>query len=271
MEFLPTSPPQEVFFHQDYLQLWREINSNNADESINEKYFELSQLMGKYATLNNQFISIFNTQSQRVLYMSDNYLDVMGYKCTEAEYKRWSTYYWMRDLPIAQSWFFMQMTLFFKQTVQPLLRKAKDSKSLNWYMHNFLLHPPKSNLRHISLTGLALELTPDGSMPVMMLIIKEVGSLIKEDSPWWATFNINNGTDFYFHQNEKKFQKGSILTDREVEILLLIKAGKETKYIAEQLNISPHTVDKHRKNMLERTGAKDISTLLQLCEIGKII
>jgi DNA-binding CsgD family transcriptional regulator len=203
--------------------------------------------------------------------MSENYLDVMGYSCTEEEYKRWSTFYWMRDLPMAQSWFFMQMTLFFKQTVQPLLHKAQGNQSLTWYMHNFLLKPPKSKLRHISLTGLALELTPDGSMPVMLLIIKDVESLIKEDSPWWAEFKINDSVTYSFHQNEKKFKKGSLLSDREREILLYIKAGHETKAIANLLNISPHTVDKHRKNMLESTGAKDISTLIFLCEIGKII
>jgi DNA-binding CsgD family transcriptional regulator len=108
-------------------------------------------------------------------------------------------------------------------------------------------------------------------MPVMMLIIKDVSSLVKGDSPWWAEFCINETHKYCFHQNEKKFQKGSILSDREREVLLLIKAGNETKAIADMLFISPHTVDKHRKNMLERTGAKDISTLIHLCEAGKVL
>ena len=262
---------EALHFHQDYVQLWKEVNHKTVDEPINAKYAELSKLLGQYAALNNQFISIFNTKNQRVLYMSDNYLDVMGYKCTEEDYKKWSTFYWMRDLPFAQSWFFMQMTLFFKNTVQPKLREAKDQKSLSWYMHNFLLHPPESSLHHISLTGTGLELMPDGSMLIMLLIIKDVGSLVKENGAWWAEFCINNEDKYHFHQEEKKFLKGSILSEREREVLLLVKNRYETKQIAEKLSISPHTVDKHRKNMLERTGAKDISTLLQLCEIGKII
>lgn len=262
---------EELFFHQDYVQVWQELNQKADDESINVKYVEVSRLLGQYAALNNQFISIFNTKSQRVLYMSENYLDVMGYGCTEEEYKRWSTFYWMRDLPFAQSWFFMQMTLFFKNTVQAKLKAAQSKKSLTWYMHNFLLTPPESSLHHISLSGSGLELTADGSMVVMLLIIKDVGPIIKENSPWWAEFCINGEEKYYFHQSEKKFQKGSILTDREREILLLIKEGAETKQIAERLFISPHTVDKHRKNMLERTGSKDTSCLIQICEKGKII
>ncbi|GAB3960053.1 hypothetical protein GCM10028805_57280 [Spirosoma harenae] len=247
------------------------MNQTTADEPINTKYAELSKIMGQYAALNNQFISIFNTKAQRVLYMSDNYLNVMGYSCTEDDYKRWSVVYWMRDLPLAQSWFFMQMTLFFKNTVQKKLCDAAEHKSLSWYMHNFLLNPPGSHLHHISLVGNALELLPDGSMLIMLLIIKDVSGLIKEDGAWWAEFCINGIEKYSFHQDHKKFEKGSILSDREQEILHCINGGLETKQIAEKLFISPHTVDTHRKNMLERTGAKNISTLIQICQMGKII
>jgi DNA-binding CsgD family transcriptional regulator len=264
-------PFDELPFHQDYVQFWQDMNQRTAEEPINTKYEELSKLLGQYAALNNQFISIFNTKSQRVLYMSQNYLDVMGYTCTEDEYKRWSTLYWMRDLPFAQSWFFMQMTMFFKNTVQPLLKTAQNTKSLSWYMHNFLLHPPKTHLHHISLTGSGLELTDDGSMIVMLLIIKEVSPLIKDNGTWWAEFCVNGTEVYHFHQDEKKFIKGSIISDREREILVLIKNGFDTKTISDKLFISPHTVDKHRKNMLERTGAKDTSSLIQICEMGKII
>jgi len=265
------TPFDELPFHQDYVQMWQDMNQGVWDESISTNYSGLSKLLGQYAALNNQIISIFNTKTQRVLYMSPNYLKVLGYTCTEEDYKRWATLYWMRDLPLAQSWFFMQMTLFFKNTVQPKLKAAQEKKALTWYIHNFLLTPPDEKLHHISLTGTALELMPDGSLLVMMLIIKDVEMIIKEDSPWWAEFTINANERYVFHQNEKKFQNGSILSDREREILELIKTGKDTKIIAKQLHISPHTVDKHRKNMIEFTGAKDMSSLIQLCEIGKII
>jgi DNA-binding CsgD family transcriptional regulator len=271
MDYFPPSDDKAPVFHNEFVNLWKEVNQKTIDTPINLKYTELSKLMGQYASMNSQFISIFNTKSQKVLYMSDNYLNVMGYKCTEEEYKKWSVIYWMRDLPFSQSWFFMQMTLFFKNTVQPKLKAAADQKTLSWYMHNFMLKPNGNQMRHISLSGHGLELMPDGSMLIMLLIIKDVGNLIKEKGTWWAEFNINGSEKFFFHQNDKKFVKGSVLSEREREILLEIREKKETKQIAEELFISPHTVDKHRKNMLERTGAKDISTLIQICEIGKII
>jgi DNA-binding CsgD family transcriptional regulator len=271
MENTPPENFEQTMFNGDYAEAWKEINKTNTDDKLIEKYIELSHLMGQYAKLNNQFISIFNTKTQRVLYTSENYLDVMGYTCSNEQYKKWSVYYWMRDLPFAQSWFFMQMTIFFKNTVQKKIKEAAEKKSLTWYMHNFQLKPPGTHLHHISLTGTGLDLLPDGSMPIMLLIIKDIGNLIKENDTWWAEFCINETEKYSFHNNDKKFTKGSILSAREHEILAHIKEGRETKAISNLLEISPHTVDKHRKNMLERTGAKDISNLIQICEIGKII
>ena len=114
MEKLPFDEPP---FYQDYVQIWQDMNQLGWDESTTTHYSELSKLVGQYAALNNQIISIINTKTQGVMYMSPNYLEVLGYTCIEEDYKRWATLYWMRDLPPAQSWFFMQMTLFFKNTI----------------------------------------------------------------------------------------------------------------------------------------------------------
>ncbi len=47
-------------------------------------------------------------------------------------------------------------------------------------------------------------------------------------------------------------RKKHILTQREKEILMLIKEGKLSKEIADRLGISVHTVNRHRQNILEK-------------------
>lgn len=44
----------------------------------------------------------------------------------------------------------------------------------------------------------------------------------------------------------------SILSDREAEVLRLIGKGKASKEIADRLNISPHTVNGHRQNIIRK-------------------
>lgn len=53
------------------------------------------------------------------------------------------------------------------------------------------------------------------------------------------------------------------LTEKEKEVLLLVSSGLTTKEIAEKMNISFHTVESHRKNLLRKCKAKNSAELVQ--------
>jgi DNA-binding NarL/FixJ family response regulator len=53
------------------------------------------------------------------------------------------------------------------------------------------------------------------------------------------------------------------LTDREFEVFQLIGHGKSTRDIAEQLHLSPKTVDVHRGNIKEKLGLTDATALVR--------
>lgn len=61
------------------------------------------------------------------------------------------------------------------------------------------------------------------------------------------------------------------LTRREKEILQEAAQGFTTIQIAERLFISPHTVESHRKNLIEKFGTKNLSSVIKLAlEYGLI-
>ncbi len=63
--------------------------------------------------------------------------------------------------------------------------------------------------------------------------------------------------------NRKKIVKqGTDLTDREIEILFLICKGLSNQEIADKLYLSKRTVDKHRENLLLKTGSKNTASLV---------
>ena len=51
------------------------------------------------------------------------------------------------------------------------------------------------------------------------------------------------------------------LSDREQDVLILVAKGKANKEIADELNISIHTVMSHRKNITHKTGIKSVAGL----------
>lgn len=61
------------------------------------------------------------------------------------------------------------------------------------------------------------------------------------------------------------------LTNRELEILMLICEEKTTNEIAVQLFISPRTVEGHRNNLLDKTGAKNTAGLVLYAVKNKIV
>ncbi len=52
------------------------------------------------------------------------------------------------------------------------------------------------------------------------------------------------------------------ITEREMEVLRLILREYTNKEIADALYISPRTVDAHKRNLLEKTGAKNVAGLV---------
>ena len=52
------------------------------------------------------------------------------------------------------------------------------------------------------------------------------------------------------------------LSEREIEILVEVCRGLSNQEIADKLFISKRTVDKHRANILEKTGCKNTANLV---------
>jgi DNA-binding NarL/FixJ family response regulator len=61
------------------------------------------------------------------------------------------------------------------------------------------------------------------------------------------------------------------LSDREKDVLLLLIKGLQNKEIADQLNISIHTVISHRKNITQKTGIKSQAGLVIYAISNKLI
>jgi hypothetical protein len=72
------------------------------------------------------------------------------------------------------------------------------------------------------------------------------------------------GNDFskFRYPDEKLLMIGNPLSEREFEIVKLIVAGLSSEQIAEKLFLSSHTVNTHRRNILEKSGKAHISDLI---------
>jgi len=61
------------------------------------------------------------------------------------------------------------------------------------------------------------------------------------------------------------------MTAREIQIIKLVAKGKTNKVIAEELQISRHTVITHRKNINKKLNATNPVIMLEMARERKII
>ena len=79
-----------------------------------------------------------------------------------------------------------------------------------------------------------------------------------------------NGKPSYYSLNPKELKFDLLecshpFTKQEVKIIELISLGNNSNEIAEELNISPHTVKVHKKNILKKSGAPNSTKLIADC------
>ena len=102
-----------------------------------------------------------------------------------------------------------------------------------------------------------------------------------------AVHSINNGEEYFCKQVREKIfttvTKGNpklnkpelpinfILTERELEIIILIALEFSGKEISEQLFISTNTVETHRKNIMKKLDAKNSISLVKYALKHKLI
>jgi DNA-binding CsgD family transcriptional regulator len=155
------------------------------------------------------------------------------------------------------------------EVLSKLTKEERKGLYINYCGINVIRPENGQNLRwNISTMNLDDENT--GNSPLVLLIINNIAHLVKGKGYWFRA-STDNGRVFSYFSEDEQSQEEDIISVREKEILRYVFEGMNTKKIAELLQISPNTVDNHRRNMLARTGAKDTTALIQLCQINGVL
>jgi hypothetical protein len=75
-------------------------------------------------------------------------------------------------------------------------------------------------------------------------------------------YYIGDDLSYFRYPDDEMLMKGNVFSEREFEIIRLIEAGFDSEKIAEKLFLSVHTVNTHRRNMLEKSGKTSMSDLI---------
>ncbi len=104
--------------------------------------------------------------------------------------------------------------------------------------------------------------------------LKASGYILKNSEPGRikeAILTVREGGEYYdpaipqemINRHKKSDKEQSVLTKREQEVLRFVSLGYSNRQIAEQLMISPKTVERHKENMMKKLELKGQHELVQ--------
>lgn len=138
--------------------------------------------------------------------------------------------------------------------VKLIREKSPSSRTIGVSMHN----QPSFAKRMIS-NGAMGYVTKNSTKDEMYKAINEV----MEGKTYICTEIKNRITQNILMEDDESARLNS-LTDREIDIIKLLKEGCTTEEIAEKLFLSPRTVDTHRAKILKKLQLKNSLSLIKL-------
>lgn len=106
------------------------------------------------------------------------------------------------------------------------------------------------------------------AMPIVALVYQYIDPQLLQSFRWVLDIRDNRSAIVaLFHECGRKNEEAPDtsesyeLSGRETDVLILVAKGCSSKEIADQLHISIHTVNSHRKNITHKTGIKSVAGL----------
>ena len=139
----------------------------------------------------------------------------------------------------------------------------------------------KLKLEHPQVKILVLSMHDENEFVRQMLNIGVEGYILKDAGKKVLVEAINtigNGEKYYGKKVTEAFlssfsskKRSDDLSQREIDIIRLIADEKTTSQIADQLYLSKHTVETHRKNILLKLGLKNSAGLIKYAMKNNLI
>ncbi|HCT23415.1 MAG TPA: hypothetical protein DIW54_08800 [Chitinophagaceae bacterium] len=264
-------PPVPIAYWKNYWEKGRDRNS-----LINTKKQAPAQLVFTEKLiplqLGNSFHIIMDYQQNRFLEVAGNTEQVIGLSHTELLEGGISLLF--NAIDPAEQPKVAAASFYFQEFIHQQVPNIRTNLKTNL---NIKLHHKAGHQVTLLEQVLVLDLNEQGEVAYTFKHFTDISHLPSAENMVLSFMNISGGHNHaqLFHtvsfaQTQASEQK-LILSKAELAVLKWIAQGLASKQIAEKLHISVHTVNNHRKNMIKKTGAKNIAEVLNLALLNELI
>ena len=227
-----------------------------------KKIIELDEFLPYSST----FFCITNTQDLSFEYISKNFKSCVGLDPAEMQ-SQGMRYFWSRIHPDDLENWLSALNMLMEFTLGSISEEDRGKANYTWNFRfknaddtyvNIVQNttPLAFDSQNKPIIGLAhyTVLHPDIKMPIT------AAAKLLNDNNEYETVYFNN-------VSQKLLSDG--ITNRERDVIRLLVLNYSSKEISDKLNISPHTVDTHRRNILKKLKISSTGELLGMMKMNK--
>lgn len=201
---------------------------------------------------NNQFLSVFDMLRMKTEFVSQGCIQMLGVKPDDLTSYHFKEATHPDDLKRHE----LGLVKMFKIAHELFVAKKGDMLIST----NFRFRNPTGNYTN-QLIQCYLFYSPVPYSTVYLININTDISWFKKIKHGFHYY-VGNDLSYFKYPDEEMLMMGNIFSDREFEIIKMIQEGHDSEQIAEKLFLSKHTINTHRKNILNKTGKDRISDLI---------
>lgn len=237
-------------FYLTAKKFWKSVvnKETEADAAKLQQQIELHRRLLNVFQAGNYFYLIFNMYSGDTELVSESVTEILGYDPEEM-----SVAFMLDKLHPADKAYFLN----FEYKVVEFFKSLPFDK-IEYYKVQYDFRIKAKNGNYIRLLHQAVQIDYDKDNFYRTLCLETDISHVKpEGTPCFSIIGLEGEPSYYNIKDTEIFKKSyDLFTRREREILKLIIEGKSSRSIADELYISLHTVNAHRKSILNKAGTK---------------
>lgn len=222
--------------------------------------------LDRYLPYSSTFFCITNTQSLEFEYVSKNFKTCLGLdsKVLETSGMR---YFWSRIHPDDLESWLKALNELMEFTMHNIDKKDRNNANYTW---NYRFKNAEDVYVNLVQNTTPLAFDTHGK-PIIGLAHYTVlhPDLQLDISASAKLLNAQNEYEtIYFNNYSQKLLSDGI-SHREKDVIRLLVLDFSSKEISQKLNISPHTVDTHRRNILKKLNISSTGELIGMLKMNK--
>jgi DNA-binding CsgD family transcriptional regulator len=256
----------KLFDISDVLSIWN-VNPNQEDEYFKKLHVESNPILIEVFNMTRTVPIVVDVKRMTQKYVGVDLQNWWGWTLEEMfgeGVKSYMTLIHPEDLAIHE-----QISYLFFQTLEECdYREKHQLKTI------FTFRLRKANGDYVEILQLTriLELAPDGSIQTLLVLLQELSHINHIPKRYVHFLGINQRQRLYEYQEQsQKMIELALPTKREKEIIGLLITGWESQQIADKLFVSKHTIDTHRRRILQKFRLKNTQELSHLVSMTQLL